>query len=155
MLALAAAKIPQATFIEADLLSLPFRAGAIDLVVCGLALSHLGDLRSGIAELSRVLRSGGTLVVSVLHPLQAYLGWHAPFEDAAGARGFVREHPHGHADYLAAFRTTGLSVVDCVEPLLAADHIPAKRRVFRHVPEAAIEAYEGLPGVLVWVAQKD
>jgi len=36
--------------------------------------------------------------VSVLHPFQALLAWHAPFIGKDGTRGFVREHPHLHAD---------------------------------------------------------
>ena len=55
-----------------------------------------------MAEFARVLQPGGRLVLSVLHPFQAHLGWHAPYEDAEGRRGFVREHPHTHADYITA-----------------------------------------------------
>jgi hypothetical protein len=107
-----------------------------------------------VAELGRVLRPGGRLVASVLHPFQAYLGWQAPFADSAGRRGFVREHAHAHADYLAAFRTAGLNVRDCIEPELGAEHVEAKRRAFRHIPDATSEAYAGLPGVLVWDLEK-
>jgi hypothetical protein len=89
-------------------------------------------------------------VLSILHPFQAHLGWHAPFEDAEGRRGFVREHPHTHADYLAAFRAAGLAVHDCVEPELTVDQVAAKRRAYRHVPDAVTAAYVGLPAVLVW-----
>jgi SAM-dependent methyltransferase len=112
------------------------------------------DVDSVVAELARVLAPGGRLVISVLHPFQAYLGWHAPFEDPAGRRGFVREHAHSHSGYLAAFRRAGLTVRGCVEPQLRAAEGRAKRRAFRHIPEAVVAAYEGLPGVLVWDAQK-
>lgn len=154
MLDVARANIPEARFLEADLRAMPVDDASVDLVVCGLALAHLADLGAGIAELSRVLRPGGRAVLSALHPFQAHLGWHAPFEDAEGRRGFVREHSHTHADYLAAFRSTGLLVRDCVEPGLTADEARAKRRAFRHVPDATLAAYVGLPGVLVWEAEK-
>jgi ubiquinone/menaquinone biosynthesis C-methylase UbiE len=139
---------------EADLRALPLPDGSFDLVVCGLALAHVADLDSAVAELARVLVPAGRLVISVLHPFQAHLGWQAPFEDAAGRRGFVREHTQSHADYLAAFRRAGLTVRDCVEPQLTATEIQAKRRAFRHIREATLAAYEGLPGVLVWDAEK-
>ena len=29
----------------------------------------------------------------------------------------------------------------------------AKRRVFEHMPEATMQAYVGLPGVLIWCAE--
>jgi SAM-dependent methyltransferase len=154
MLEHAAANVPDASFREADLLALPFDAEEFDVVVCGLALSHVPELPAAIGELGRVLRPGGELVTSVLHPFQAHLGWHAPFADAAGRRGFVREHPHSHSDYLTAFADAGLELRACLEPPLTADQVPAKQRAFRHVPEATMQAYLGLPGVLVWSAAK-
>jgi SAM-dependent methyltransferase len=141
------------TFAEADLRALPFADGAFDLVVCGLALSHLDDL-AAVGELARVLRPGGRLVVSVLHPFQAHLGWHAPFADGQGQRAFVREHPHTHADYLGAFADADLAPRGCVEPALTERQVQAKRRAFRHIPEATLQAYLGLPCVLVWDVEK-
>jgi SAM-dependent methyltransferase len=154
MLERAERAVPQANFLAGDLCAIPAADASFDLAVCGLALSHLADLRPGIEELARVLKPGGHLVVSVLHPFLAQLGWHAPFADADGQRGFVREHTHTHADYLAAFRAADLDVLDCAEPRLEADHVRAKRRVFERLPEATMQAYAGLPGVLVWFAEK-
>jgi SAM-dependent methyltransferase len=154
MLQKAAANVPDGRFMEADVRELPFADEHFDLIVCGLALSHLADLRPPVTELARVLASGGRLVVSALHPFQAHLGWHAPFADEHGQRGFVREHAHGHAHYLAAFHGAGLTVMSCLEPELTMGHVRAKRRAFRHIPEAAVQAYVGLPGVLVWELRK-
>jgi SAM-dependent methyltransferase len=150
MLERAAASVPEARFLRADLRRLPFDDGSFDLVVCGLALSHLPELEPAVRELARVLRPDGHMVVSVLHPFQAHLGWHAPFADESGARGFVREYPHTHAAFLGAFRAAGLELSDCAEPRLELEHVRTKRRAFEHVPEAAAAAYAGLPGVLVW-----
>jgi SAM-dependent methyltransferase len=140
--------------VQGDLLAIPAADLQFDLVVCGLALSHLRDLGAAVGELARVVRSGGLVVISVLHPFQALLGWHAPFTDPDGRRGFIREHPHRHGDYLRAFRASGLELRECREPAFAIEHVPAKRRAFEHVPEATAEAYVGLPGVLVWSAEK-
>jgi SAM-dependent methyltransferase len=154
MLSRARANVPAAEFVEADLRRLPVGDGRFDLVVCGLALAHLPDLAVGIGELARVLKRGGRAVISALHPFQAHLGWHAPFEDASGERGFVREHSHTHAAYLTAFQSTGLAVRECVEPELTVGEVRAKRRAFRHIPEATTAAYAGLPGVLIWHVEK-
>jgi SAM-dependent methyltransferase len=143
-----------AEFVEADLRDLPLGSGRFALVTCGLAVAHLPELGAAMAEMARVLRPGGHAVVSALHPFQAHLGWHAPFADAEGRRGFVREHSHTHADYLAAFRGAGLEVRDCVEPPLGPDQVRTKRRAYRHVPDAALAAYVGLPGALVWSVRK-
>jgi len=154
MLQRAAVNVPQAHFREGDLRSIPMPSSELDLVVCGLALAHVADLDAAVAEMARVLRSGGIAIASVLHPLLAHLGWHAPFVDAEGTRRFVREHPHEHGAYFDAFRRAGLQVRDCIEPRLRAEHLREKRRAFQHAPEATIAAYEGLPGALVWCVEK-
>lgn len=155
MLTRARQNVPEAEFREGDLRQLPVGEAEFDLVVCALALAHLPELNAGVYELARVLRPGGRLVISVLHPLQAHLGWHAPFADASGRRGFAREHPHGHADYLAAFRAAGLGVRGCAEPELTLEQVRSKQRAFGHIPDAAVAAYVGLPAVLIWDLQKE
>jgi ubiquinone/menaquinone biosynthesis C-methylase UbiE len=154
MLHRAAANVPGATFLEGDLREIPAPDKHFDLVVCGLALTHLADLAPGVAELARVLKPGGRLLISVLHPILAHLGWQAPFADRRGQRGFVREHTHTHADYLAALGSAGLHVRGCIEPELTQHQVRAKRRAYRHIPEAVTQAYVGLPGVLVWDVEK-
>ncbi|MDE3133264.1 MAG: class I SAM-dependent methyltransferase [Acidobacteriota bacterium] len=154
MLERARVNVPEASFSVADLRALPFADAAFELGVCGLALAHLPSLEQGVGELARVLAPGGRLIVSVLHPFQALLGWHAPFSGADGSRGFVREHPHLHADYLDAFTVAGLELTVCVEPTITESELSAKRRAFRHLPEATSAAYLGLPAVLVLAARR-
>jgi len=146
--------VPVAVFVEADLVDIPAEGDTFDLVVCGLALAHVADLDTAIGELARVLRPGGRLVLSVLHPFQAFLGWHAPFKDEYNERRFVREHTHAHADYLSAFRSANLHLRHCIEPALSAAEATTKRRAFRHIPDAVLAAYVGLPAVLVWDTEK-
>ena len=154
MLAWARDRVPGAEFRTGDLRELPAEDASFEVIVCGLALAHLPELDGAVSELARVLAPGGRLIVSVLHPFQALLGWHAPFTGSDGRRGFVREHPHLHSDYLAAFASAGLDHRACVEPRITEQQVTAKRRAFRHIPEATTEAYIGLPAVLVWDAEK-
>lgn len=44
--------------------------GAVDLVLCALALDYVADLAPVFAELARVTRRGGALVFSMAHPLR-------------------------------------------------------------------------------------
>jgi SAM-dependent methyltransferase len=154
MLERAADAVPTARFFQADLRHVPADDEQFSLIVCGLALAHVADIKAAVAELARVLAPGGHLITSVLHPFQALLGWHAPFEDEFGQRRFVREHAHTHSDYLGAFESAGLVLRHCIEPELSATEARAKRRAFRHLPDATLAAYVGLPAVLIWDTEK-
>ncbi|MQY14122.1 Ubiquinone/menaquinone biosynthesis C-methyltransferase UbiE [Streptomyces sp. RB5] len=52
---------------------LPFAEGAFDDVVSSLALHYLEDWGPTLAEMRRVLRPGGRLIVSVPHPFVDYV----------------------------------------------------------------------------------
>lgn len=150
----AAKNVPHASFLCSDLRRIPAPDAHFDLVVCGLALSHLAELQPAVNELGRVLTPGGRLVVSILHPLQVQLGAQARFTTASGERRFIREHPHTHADYLAAFRSAALAVGECLEPAFGEEHVCAMRRIYDRIPDAAVRAYVGLPAVLVWGTER-
>lgn len=151
MLEKARARVPSADLRLGDLARLPFEDGAFDLAVCALALSHLPDPDPAIAELARVLRPGGTLVVSDLHPTMLLLGGTGFFVDASGQAGNVRSFHHSHARYLAAFRRAGLAVVDCVEPTIAAEDLAAlSGGLVGFAEEAFRTAWVGMPNAIVW-----
>ena len=59
--------------------SLPLDDGLVDLVTCGLALTHVEDLGPVFAEFTRVLRTGGHVVTTDLHPVINSLGGTAAF----------------------------------------------------------------------------
>jgi demethylmenaquinone methyltransferase/2-methoxy-6-polyprenyl-1,4-benzoquinol methylase len=50
-------------YLQADALALPLASGSIDAVTIGYGLRNLADLRRGCAELLRVLRPGGQLLI--------------------------------------------------------------------------------------------
>jgi ubiquinone/menaquinone biosynthesis C-methylase UbiE len=50
-------------FCLGDAEALPFRTGAFDLVVCRYAAHHFPNLRHAIAEMARVTRRGGRVVI--------------------------------------------------------------------------------------------
>ena len=60
------ARSPQ--YVCADIASLPFAAGAFDLVWSNLALQWVNDLPRALAELRRVLRVGGLVSFTTLGP---------------------------------------------------------------------------------------
>jgi ubiquinone/menaquinone biosynthesis C-methylase UbiE len=150
MLQKARAALPQATFHDGDLSALPLEPASVDLVVCALALEHVGDLGRAIAELSRVLRPGGHMVLSGLHPAAAALGGAAYFQDAAGGAGVVQGYGHLHGDYLNAFHQSQLVIRQCLEPRIGPAEAAMQGPATQFVPDATTAAYVGLPGALIW-----
>ena len=60
----ARARVPRAELRRANLESLPFDDGDFDLVLSSQVIEHVVDARAAMSELARVLRPGGTLVLS-------------------------------------------------------------------------------------------
>lgn len=63
MLRIAARKRPQPFWIQADAQQIPFRDECFDIVTVGYGLRNLADWGRGIAEMRRVARKGGRLMI--------------------------------------------------------------------------------------------
>ena len=160
MLDIAAAKVPQGTFQLGRLTGLPLDDESIDLVVCSLALTHVEDLGPVFAEFARVLRPGGTLITTDLHPMSTTRGSMAVFpvvDDAPDAPPlavhYVPNLVHHTGAYVTAIVEAGLSIESCLEPEItdrAIQGFPSHALY----PEATRRAVEGLPYLLVWQARK-
>lgn len=87
MLARAREKIrsEKVQFRQADLtLSWPVEKGSADLITFNLILEHIADLDHIFREAAAVLRPGGKLFISELHPFKQYLGSKARFQTENG-----------------------------------------------------------------------
>jgi demethylmenaquinone methyltransferase / 2-methoxy-6-polyprenyl-1,4-benzoquinol methylase len=63
MLERARRKLPTATWVEGDLLQLPFDAGSFEVATVGFGVRNVADLEGGLAELRRVLAPDGRLAI--------------------------------------------------------------------------------------------
>ena len=92
-------------------MGLPFASGSMDRVTCCLVLEHVADLASAFAEMSRISRAGGFVLVSDLHPAMRLLGTQAQFTDPATGR---KTRPvgarHQLSDYVIAATRAGLHI---------------------------------------------
>lgn len=152
MLAVARAKVPAADLRGGRLERLPVDDASVDLVTCALALTHVDDLGPVMREFARVLRPGGRVLISDIHPVGTTTGAIAAFpgKDLAEGVPYVRSVIHQVGDYLAAFRGAGLSVLDCREPPVD-ENIVAAHVSYPLFPEATRQAFLGLPFLLIWL----
>ncbi len=110
---------------------IPIPDATLDAAVCALTLSFIESLPHAFTELSRILRPGGVLVISELHPhgliqersvsRQAFRKDHAPylrFTDLKGQECRIPRTPHTLSDYTNAAHAAGLTLTAAAEPLV-------------------------------------
>jgi SAM-dependent methyltransferase len=161
MLARARIRVPAADFRDGDLGRLPVTDGAVDLVVCTLALTHVPDLRPVLAEFARVLRPGGHLVISDVHHEWVLLG-SMPRVRSGGEPAMLPAYRHRAGDYLNAALPLGFQVRRYVEPIGADPHgEPAAEpdpgpwdgwpwSLLDIVPAATAAAWATTPTLAIW-----
>lgn len=148
MLEIARGKLPAADFRQADLTELPLPDHSVDAVVCALALVHIPDVAPALREFARVLRPGGRVIISDVHPFLVSLGWQAQFPAPGEGRGFIRLHCHFASEYVSAANAAGLRLRSLAEPPLTEEAVLTP--VADIVPGANSAAFVGLPAVAVW-----
>ena len=111
---------------RADLRALPFDAMSIDVVVCGLALGDFAELELALAEVVRVLRIGGRIIYSVVHPSGEAAGWSRTF-DSHGRTLAIDGVWHSLDRHREACAAAGLTIEEWREPELA--QAPGQRAV--------------------------
>jgi SAM-dependent methyltransferase len=79
---------------------LPVADGSADLVLCSFAMSYFPSASRAMAEMARVTRRGGRVVVADLHPGANEAGWKRAFR--SGDSVYEIEHHSHSAAYLNA-----------------------------------------------------
>jgi malonyl-CoA O-methyltransferase len=120
---------------------LPCAERSFDRALCCLMLDHIADVTALMSELRRLLRPGGFVVVSVMHPAMMLRGVQARFSDpATGRKTCPQSHPNTISDYVMGAVRAGLTLAEMSEHAVS----PALCRV---APRA--ERYLGWPMLLL------
>jgi SAM-dependent methyltransferase len=138
MVAFGAGAVPEAAWQRADGMDLPFPDEAFDAVVCQFGAMFFPDRVTAFSEALRVLRPGGTVVLSVWDTLASH-----EFETAVvvglqralplDPPTFLADVPHGCADpvpLLADLRTAGF-VDATADRVVVTGHAPSAAALAR------------------------
>ena len=124
-----------------DVARLPFPDDSFDLAVCALAFCHLPDIGAAVAELARVLRSGGRLVISDFHPFCLLVGWRTALHREE-ATYWIENHLHLTEEYVGALLDAGFTLTNLRESIVDERAAPI-------LSDEDIERFRGYPAVLV------
>jgi len=129
-------------FVVHDLLQpLPVADQSFDLVVSGLVLEHLYELKPFFNQAHRVLKVGGGAVISAMHPAMFLRGAQARFTDPnSGELVQPGSVPHSVADFVMAAIGAGFQIENISE------HAPDEAFAISY-PRAA--KYVGWPMLVV------
>jgi len=135
----------RALLVAGDLRAIPLPDGGFDRVWCRLTLGFVPDPLPAMSELARVVRVGGEVLVTDLHPACAERGDTRTFRDAAGVRRRVRHHLHAPETQIRLAGELGLRLKRRLDLEIG----PAIRRFYREA--RALDRYEadrGRPALL-------
>lgn len=154
LVATARARDAGGRYVRAPAEQLPFKAAAFDQVISYLTLIDIADLPAAIAEMVRVLRPGGRLLIANLtsfntagadrgwvknaagrrvhYPIDHYLE-ERPMEVAWGGIRIVNHHRPLHT-YMRLLLDAGLALTHFDEPSPTAEASPSRAASYRRVP---------------------
>ena len=106
----------------------PVATDSVDVVTCDLVLEHVRALPPVFDESVRVLRAGGQLLISELHPFRQLLGGQARFtHEGSGETTLVPAFRHTVSEFINAGLAAGLqlrAIGEWIEEGAAADAPP-------------------------------
>lgn len=116
--------------LQADMQELPLADGALDGILSGLALGYAARLVRAVAEMGRVVRPGGFVLLSDLHPIGPSLGWEREYligRNGSLARIRVEHHPYSFERLFDLFFDAGFCLDELREVPVGAERLAFAR----------------------------
>ena len=88
---------------------LPFERESTDLVICTLTLCHVSSLSKAAEEFGRILRPGGFVLITDVHPDVVDIGW-TPKLVRPGVTHVITCPGHTRDDYLDSLAAAGFTL---------------------------------------------
>jgi SAM-dependent methyltransferase len=110
---------PAGASLQSDLTNLAIASDAVDLAICFHVLEHIPDDRAAMAELARVIRPGGRVVIQV--PLRGETTFEDPTADPADYEALFGQEDHVRwygMDIVGRLQQAGFEV-DAIDMLVA------------------------------------
>jgi SAM-dependent methyltransferase len=130
---------PGIEVLDGDAAAIPLEAGAVDLVVCSMALLNFDDMDLAVREVARVLEPGGSFCFSTVHPMNSlkdgddYFAEHT-YEETRTRGGITMTFSDRHRPlgaYAAALEGAGLLLQALREPVPDAAYVALEPSVER------------------------
>jgi ubiquinone/menaquinone biosynthesis C-methylase UbiE len=99
----------------------PFEDASFDRVICALVFDHVADLKPVFAEMARVCKPGGFVIVTSMHPAVFLLGRQANFTNDAGEEIRPASVANDVSAFVMAAQGAGLRIADMREKVATAE----------------------------------
>ena len=127
---------------------LPAEDSQFDFLICALTLCHVMDIAQAVRECARVVRSGGSILITDIHPDAVNgLNWGAKLR-RPGATYILPNVGHTRSDYLDAIAAASCTVVSLVE-------VPVRYAPVGTIVEWARQEFGDRQYCLLVLARKD
>jgi cytosine/adenosine deaminase-related metal-dependent hydrolase/ubiquinone/menaquinone biosynthesis C-methylase UbiE len=141
MLAVAVRKVPSAQLVQADASTARIGEDAFDIVLGSFLLGYVDDLQRLGRKIRQMLRRGGLVVCSDVHPETALvLGWKRGFHDITPV-----SYSHDLSLILRTFQELGLELECLLEPHFG----DAEREIFRSAGRSDFEEAAAFPAIYI------
>lgn len=108
---------PSGEFQRIDIANEAIQENDFDVVILALVLGHIQNINSTLSNLARVLRPGGTFILSDFHPSLTLKKAKRTFKDETGKLFEIQHHLHPLGEISETLLQSDVTLEELVEPV--------------------------------------